>query len=128
MHPPKSRILIVDDALAVRESLAWLLEDEPGLTVAGSASTGSEAVSQAAELNPDLVILDIELPDMDGFSVARQLKAMPNPPLVVLLSIHGDAPSRQRGAEAGCDAYVEKGAGWPQLLSVLKKILDGNKR
>jgi DNA-binding NarL/FixJ family response regulator len=128
MHSPESRILIVDDAHAVRESLSWLLEDESGLTVVGTASNGSEAVDQASLHQPDLVILDIELPDTDGFAVTRQLKALPHPPLVVLLSVHGDAMARQRGAEAGCDAFVEKGSGWPALLKVLKTILDAKPR
>ena len=109
----------------MRESLGWLLLDEPGLAVVGDAADGSEAMRQALDLNPDLVILDIELPDTDGFIVTRQLKALPRPPLVVLLSIHSDDLSKQRGAQAGCDAYVEKGLGWPGLLSVLQEVLDG---
>jgi DNA-binding NarL/FixJ family response regulator len=119
------RILIVDDAPAVRESLGWLLVDEPNLAVVGDAGDGSEAMRLALKLNPDLVILDIELPDTDGFNVTRQLKALPRPPLVVLLSIHSDDLSKQRGAQAGCDAFVEKGMGWPGLLAVLQKVLDG---
>lgn len=118
------RILIVDDSQSVREGLGWLLDNEPGLTVVGSASNGSDAVRQTLTLKPELVLLDIELPDIDGFSVARQIKAMPNPPLVVLLSVHGDAVSRQRGDEIGCNAYVEKGQGWPALLSVLQGLLE----
>ena len=120
------RILIVDDASAVRESLGWLLLDEPGLSVVGGAADGAEAMRLAHSLHPDLVILDIELPDTDGFQVARELKALPRPPLVVLLSIHSDDLSRQRGAEAGCDAFVEKGLGWPRLLSVLQEVLNTN--
>lgn len=121
------RILIVDDAPAVRESLGWLLLDEPGLAVVGDASDGSDAIRLTLKLNPDLVILDIELPDTDGFSVTRQLKALPRPPLVVLLSIHSDELSKQRGVQAGCDAFVEKGLGWPGLLAVLQEVLDGRK-
>jgi DNA-binding NarL/FixJ family response regulator len=117
------RILIVDDAPAVRESLGWLLVDEPGLTVVGDAPDGAEAIRLALELHPDLVILDIELPDMDGFRVTQQLKVLPRPPLVVLLSIHSDDLSKQRGIQAGCDAFVEKGMGWPVLLAALQKLL-----
>ena len=117
------RILIVDDAPAVRESLGWLLVDEPGLAVVGEAPDGAEAIRLALELHPDLVILDIELPDMDGFHVTRQLKVLQRPPLVVLLSIHSDDRSKQRGVQAGCDAFVEKGMGWPALLTVLQKLL-----
>jgi CheY-like chemotaxis protein len=93
------------------------------LTVVGDAANGAEALYQAANLNPDLVILDIELPDTDGFAVTRQLKALPRPPLVVLLSIHSDDLSRQRGGQAGCDGFVEKAAGWPGLLAVLQNVL-----
>jgi two-component system OmpR family response regulator len=128
MHPPESRILIVDDSQSVRESLGWLIEDEAGLTVVGDAPTGSEAIQQATKLEPDLVILDIELPDTDGFAVTRRLKELEKSPLVILLSVHGDAVSRQRGVDAGCDAYVEKGAGWTQLLSVLRKVIAENPR
>ncbi len=120
------RILIVDDSPSVRESLGWLLRNEPGLTVAGDAANGADAILQAVGLNPDVVILDIELPDTDGFVVTRHLKALPNPPLVLLLSIHNDVLSRQRGKEAGCDAFVEKGSGWPNLLAALKKLLVDN--
>lgn len=120
------RILIVDDSQAVRESLSWLLQDESSLTVAGEAASGLDAIRQAVKLDPDVVILDIELPDTDGFAVTRQLKVLPDPPLVVLLSIHTDALSKQRGMEAGCDAFVEKGLGWPKLLAVLKKVLAGS--
>ena len=118
-------ILIVDDASSVRESLSWLLLDEPGLTVVGEAAGGAEAIRQALELEPDLVILDIELPDIDGFSVTRQLKALRRPPLVLLLSIHSDDLSKQRGVQAGCDAFVEKGSGWSGLLAALQNVLDG---
>jgi DNA-binding NarL/FixJ family response regulator len=123
MHPAESRILIVDDAPAVRESLGWLIEDEPGLTVVGNASNASDAIKETIRLTPDLILLDIELPDDDGFNVTRQIKAMSGPPIVVLLSVHGDAESRQRGTDAGCDAYVEKGAGWPRLLQTLHEVL-----
>jgi CheY-like chemotaxis protein len=117
------RILIVDDSPSVRESLGWLLRDEAGLTVAGDADNGSDAMRQVIKLKPDVVILDIELPDTDGFTVTRQLKTLPHPPLVVLLSIHTDVLSKQQGLEAGCDAFVEKGLGWPELLAALKKVL-----
>ncbi len=118
------RILLVDDAPSVRESLGWLLLDEPDMTVVGEAAEGTEAIHQARQFQPDLVILDIELPDLDGFHVTRELKALPHPPLVVLLSIHSDDFSRERGRQAGCDAFVEKGLGWTGLLAVLHQVLD----
>ena len=118
------RILIVDDASSVRESLRWLLEDELGLTVVGDASTGEEAITMAVSLKPDLIILDIELPDMDGFTVTRHLKSQPDPSFVILLSMHNDMFYRKHGRDAGCDAYVGKEMGWNGLLSVLRKVLS----
>jgi DNA-binding NarL/FixJ family response regulator len=119
----KHSILIVDDAPAVREGLRWLFQEETDLKVAGEAASGSEAIRQAILANPDLVILDIGLPDMDGFTVTRQLKALSSPPRVVLFSIHDDELSKLRGAESGCDAYVEKSAGWPALTNVVQRVL-----
>jgi DNA-binding NarL/FixJ family response regulator len=116
-------ILLVDDAQSVRESLSWLIENESDLTVIGSASNGEDGLNLAAELHPDLVILDIEMPDMDGFMVASKLKAMSNPPLVILLSVYGDPALRERGNHAGCNAYVEKGQGWPALLEAMRQVL-----
>ncbi len=116
------RILIVDDSQAVRESLGWLLRDESNLTVVGEAANGLDAIQLALKLKPDVVILDIELPDTDGFFVTQELKKMTDPPLVVLLSIHSDVISKQRGVLAGCDAFVEKGTSWPNLLAILQKL------
>ena len=129
MHPTHSardgyRILIVDDAPTVRESLRWLLEDESGLIVIGDAGNGGEAIQLALNLKPDLVLLDIELPDMDGFTVAKQIKSMRNPPRIILLSMHNDALSKKRGAEAGCDAFVGKEFGWGVLLPVVWNVLE----
>ena len=116
------RILIVDDSQAVRESLGWLLRDESNLTVVGEAANGLDAIRLALKLKPDVVILDIELPDTDGFFVTQELKKMTDSPLVVLLSIHSDVISKQRGVLAGCDAFVEKGTSWPNLLAILQKL------
>ena len=119
------RILIVGDASPVREALRWLLEAEPDLIVVGEASDGHEALERAVELVPDIVVLDIELPGMDGYAVTRSLKALPRPPLVVLLSVHGDPLSRQRGVEAGGDGFFEKGTDWPALIAQLRLALSG---
>ncbi len=117
------RILIVDDAPAVREAIRWLLEDEPDLTVVGEASNGLEALQRTAGLLPDVVILDVEMPLMDGFTVARSLKAAIDPPLVLFLSVHGDATARARGLAAGGDGFIEKGADWPTLIEQLRRLL-----
>jgi DNA-binding NarL/FixJ family response regulator len=117
------RVLLADDAAAVREGLRWLLENEPALRVVGEAATGLEAVQQAAVLRPDVVILDIEMPAMSGFEVARSLKALPAPPLIIFLSVHTGPAVRTQALAAGADGFVEKSAGGMALLLTLKEAL-----
>jgi two-component system response regulator AdeR len=82
------------------------------------------AIQLGLNLKPDLVLLDIELPDMEGFTVAKQIKSMRNPPRIILLSMHYDVLSKKRGAETGCDAFVGKEFGWGVLLPVLRNVLE----
>jgi DNA-binding NarL/FixJ family response regulator len=120
-----SRILIVDDAPAVREALRWVLEDTPDLEVAGEAGDGSEAVASAIRLAPDVVVLDLHLPGINGYDVARWLKSLRRPPLVVFLSVDGDVEARRRAIEAGGDAFALKAAGWDSLLAEIRFALAG---
>jgi len=124
-HPEaRYKVLLVDDAPSVRESLRYLLDLEDGLDVVGEAGDGAQALRLAGELAPDIVILDIELPDRDGFAVTRSLKQLPRPPIVILLSVHGDPASRRRGVEAGGDAFIEKGRDWPHIISQIRQALS----
>jgi DNA-binding NarL/FixJ family response regulator len=122
-HLPPYRVLLADDAAAVREGLRWLLENEPELLVIGEAATGLEAVRQAAVLRPDVVILDIEMPAMSGFEVARSLKALPTPPRIFFLSVHTDPAIRAQALATGADGFIEKSAGGVALLLTLKEAL-----
>lgn len=122
-QPPPYKVLIVDDVSAVREALHWAFEDIADFVVVGEAGNGAEAIERTTALGPDVVILDIELPDLDGYAVARLLKALFAPPLVVFLSVHNDPVSRQRGLEAGGDGFVAKGAGWPVLIAQIRRLL-----
>jgi DNA-binding NarL/FixJ family response regulator len=78
-------LLIVDDHEAFRESASALLEAE-GFSVVGRAADGLAAIAEAERLRPQVVLVDIQLPDLDGFVVAERLRAVPDPPLVVLIS------------------------------------------
>jgi DNA-binding NarL/FixJ family response regulator len=117
------RVLVVDDAAAVREALRWALEDEADLPIVGEAADGVQALELAANLAPDLVILDIELPRLDGYHVARSLKASQTPPLIVFLSVHTDPTSRQYALAAGGDAFVEKSHGWLALIAQIRTLI-----
>jgi DNA-binding NarL/FixJ family response regulator len=83
------RIVIVDDFAAFRETARSLLETE-GFEVVGEAQDGIGAVQLAADVAPDVVLLDVHLPDIDGFEVARRLRELPSPPIVILTSSRDD--------------------------------------
>lgn len=117
------RILLVDDVPAVRESLTWALEEDPDLMVVGEAGSGNEALMQVHLLRPDVVILDVELPDLNGFAVTRSLKQLSSPPMVILLSVHSDPAAQGQGVAAGADAFVSKGQGWPELIEQVRRLL-----
>jgi len=100
-------VLIVDDHPSFRASARTLLESE-GYEVVGEAENGADAVKAAQELQPDLVLLDVQLPDIDGFQVAEQLRRLVDPPAVVLTSSRDDyAPLVEASAAR---AFIRKDA------------------
>ncbi len=119
-------ILLVDDSLPLLEALQYLLYDESDLVVVGIAETGKRAIELATALSPDMVLLDVQLPDMAGYEVAQSVKALPQPPIVILISANGDQLSRERGLAAGGDGFIEKGSDWPQIIQQIRLILSKN--
>jgi two-component system response regulator DesR len=91
--------------------------------VVGEAGDGQAAVMDALSLQPDVVVLDVEMPRGNGYETCRRLKEMERPPLVVFLTVHCDPLSRQRAMAAGADGFVDKGAGWGVLLSQIRQLL-----
>lgn len=122
---PPYHILLVDDVPAVREALVWALESTPDLRVVGQAEDGVAAIAAAQQMQPDIVILDIELPGLDGYQVAQKLKQTDNCPLIIFLTVHTDDNSRQQAFAVGGDAFVEKGQGWPTLITQIRELLAG---
>ncbi|RLC81896.1 MAG: hypothetical protein DRI81_01230, partial [Chloroflexi bacterium] len=112
-----STVLVVDDNLALRQALEDLLAAE-GYDVA-CASNGVEALAKATQLTPDLILLDVIMPDMDGFTVCQRLRADPllaDVPVIMITAL-ADRDSRLRGFEAGADDYVSKPIDTPELLA-----------
>jgi two-component system, chemotaxis family, protein-glutamate methylesterase/glutaminase len=107
------RVLIVDDSPTARSLLCAILESEPGITVAGIASGGEEAVRMTLELRPDLVTMDIHMPGMDGFEATQRIMALHPVPIVMVTSLPQD-PSQAitfKAIQAGALDLVEKPAG-----------------
>ncbi len=116
------RILLVDDnqtfLLAVRQYLDLL----PGMAVIAEAHDGIDALAQAAELAPDLILLDIAMPGMNGLDVARRVLTWPTPPEIVFLSMHDNAAYRDAALELGARGYVGKADFVAALLPILEQL------
>ena len=102
------RLLVVDDHAVVRESFVGLLDLQPDLKVLGQAADGETAVQLADELRPDVVVMDLNLPGIDGFEATRRIKALRPEVVVVGLSFHEDEAYVRAMTEAGADAYATK--------------------
>jgi DNA-binding NarL/FixJ family response regulator len=100
-------VLIVDDHEAFRESASALLEAE-GFAVVGQAADGEAAIAESKRLRPDVVLLDIRLPGLDGFAVAERLTALPHPPRVVLISSRDASTYGPRLQAASSSGFIAK--------------------
>jgi DNA-binding NarL/FixJ family response regulator len=100
-------VLIVDDHEDFRRSAGVLLEAE-GFVVVGEAGDAAEAIAKARDVRPDVVLLDVQLPDLDGFAVAERIAAWPSPPVVVLVSSRDAAVYRSRLAATPARGFIAK--------------------
>ena len=118
-------LLVVDDQPSVRRGLRMLLALEPDLKTLGEASNGLEAVAAARTLQPDVVVMDIDMPHMDGLAATQTLATEAPQSAVVLLSIHDDEAMRQRAQAAGAAAFVGKQAGDLALIAAIHQAATG---
>lgn len=109
------RLLLADDNAVFRYFAASYLSGKAGLQVVATAGSGAEAIKRARELSPDVVLLDLDMPGMDGIQAARVITARPDAPPVIILSMHDDLEHREAARHAGAVGYVTK----PNLRSEL---------
>ena len=119
------RILVVDDHTVVRRGIVHLLEEEPDLQVVGEAGDGAGALEQARALRPDVVLMDIGLPDMSGIEATRRLTAELPQVRVLILTVYDREDFLFRALEAGASGYVLKGADVEDLLQALRTVHAG---
>jgi len=120
------RLMIVDDVPQVRQGLRTALVLAASVSgipmeIAGEAENGSQAVELAESLQPDAVLMDLEMPVMDGFAAARQIKTTAPRVTVLILSVHDTPEAREKAAQAGVDGFIVKGA---PISEILVSLLD----
>jgi DNA-binding NarL/FixJ family response regulator len=119
------RVIIVDDHPPFLAAVAAMLAMVPTVQVAGRAAGGREALALAADLKPDLVLVDYSMPDMTGAAVAKSLKASDHPPKVIVMSFHNEPEYRDMALQAGADAFLPKTELHKELVPLLHKLGDG---
>jgi DNA-binding NarL/FixJ family response regulator len=119
------RILIADDHEIVRKGVATVLSARPDLEICGEAVDGEEAVRKAAELRPDLVILDLTMPELNGISAAEKIKRiLPGVPILIL-SMHEGASLLETFRRIGVQGYVPKSQASEKLLDAVDALAKG---
>ena len=117
--PHKKRVLVADDNETYRGALLTVLKGVPAVEIVGQAARGDECLRLAEMLAPDVVLLDVNMPSLNGLEVTRLLKSRARPPLVVVLSLSDSGTSRSAALAAGADAYVEKASALSELIPLL---------
>jgi DNA-binding NarL/FixJ family response regulator len=120
--PKRDRVLVVDDAANLRELLTLLLETEDDFEVVGTASDGVQASDMAAALSPDIVLLDLAMPVMDGLQALPGLRRMLPGAVIVIFSGFEQGALVDEALASGADAYLEKGASVTQLVDLLRDL------
>jgi DNA-binding NarL/FixJ family response regulator len=118
------RVLVVDDQRVVREGLAMVVGLLDGVDVVGAASDGNEALDMAAELAPDVVLMDLRMPRCDGIEATRILRERQPQIKVVILTTHADDRSVLDALRAGARGYLTKDASGPEIRQALIQVLD----
>lgn len=115
------RVLIVDDVERVRQDLCTFLSLTGNIEIVGQASNGLEAIRLVQTLHPQVVLMDLEMPIMNGYEAARQVKALQPSCQVIALSIHAGEAERQQALQAGMADLIAKGAPLEMLLRAIRE-------
>src|SRR5512139_3788478 len=117
----KIRVLIVDDVAETRENIGKLLQFEKDLEVVGAANSGRSGVEQSRELKPDVVLMDINMPDMDGITATELIRQHNPATQIVILSVQGDPNYMRRAMLAGARDFLTKPPAVEELISAIRR-------
>ena len=118
------RVVVADDSVSFREALVTFLTGLPALSVVGQASDGHEAVEMAGQLSPDVVIIDVVMPKMDGIAATRALKRLQSPPRVIVCTLVEDQVLHEMALAAGADAFLPK----RQMVHRIERLVHAPRR
>jgi DNA-binding NarL/FixJ family response regulator len=119
------RILLADDHTVIRKGLRLLLESQPGFKVIGEAADGRETVAQAEAHQPDVVVLDVAMPTLNGIEAARQISAKLPQTAIVFLSMHSDESYVLKALKSGAKAYLLKDSAEYDLINAIRAVSEG---
>lgn len=120
-------ILLVDDHKVLRDGLRALLESESDLSVIGDVGTGEEAIAEARLLTPDIIIMDLGLPDISGLDAIRAIRQANIRSKIIVLSMYSRGEFVRPAVEAGCDGYIPKSSTHTSLLQAIRVVLTGER-
>jgi two-component system, NarL family, response regulator NreC len=118
-------ILLADDHTILRQGLAALLEAEPDFAILGEASTGLETLQKVFSLDPDVLVLDLALPDINGLEITRQVHSSNPRTCIVILSMHAKEAYVFEAFNSGASAYVLKGSDARELIQAIRRAKQG---
>jgi DNA-binding NarL/FixJ family response regulator len=116
------KLLLVDDQVVMREAVSVWLGIEPDVTIVGQAESGEVALQMAPALLPDIVLMDIDMPTLDGIATTERLREVAPGSAVVILSMHDDDHVRAKAEAAGARGFVSKYQALDQLLDVIRTV------
>lgn len=122
---PQIRILIADDHVIIRSGLRLLLEQQPDFKVVAEANDGREALQMVSKFHPEVAILDIGMPQLNGIEATRQIVAQEPATQVVILSMHADEGYVLRALKAGAKAYIVKNSAEADLIRAVRSVAEG---
>jgi len=121
------KVIIADDHAVIREGLQMLLESDPDIKVIATCSTGINAVSEVRKLKPNVVVMDISMPDMDGIEATRHIAELESSSKVIILSMHGSTEHVQRALSAGAVGYLLKQSAGTEVIKAVKAVHAGKR-
>jgi DNA-binding NarL/FixJ family response regulator len=119
-------VLIADDHAILREGLVGLLAEQPDMVVVGEAVTGADAVTKVKELSPNVLVLDLIMPEMDGVQTLQYLSTIETPTRVIILTGADDEELLARSVQAGAAGYLLKDSASSQLMDAIRTVASGN--